>query len=303
MTFGDPTRRGGQASEKILLAGGGRFTYASADPTQERLFRRHAWESRISVGNDDTPRTTCTTRRTEQDRRDAPWGQCGVDGTGNADRRGTEDGSSVARTVRVHGGATRWRSAAAPSRVRRVRSTGIALVTVLALTACTDDGPRDADGTVVTAGSVPVLELRSGDCLTPAPELTGEVAELPVVPCDEPHTQEVFGVVPHPEDSYPGAAAVAAWADGACLTELEDTLDLTLDDGVFVSYLLPTFDGWNTDDDREVICVLVFPGQDGVTGSFVAGTADITRLEPLPPVTDDGGGDDDVGDDDGSSDA
>jgi hypothetical protein len=178
----------------------------------------------------------------------------------------------------------------------------VGLAAVLALSACTDDELRDADGAVVTAGTVPVLELQIGDCLTPAPELTGEVAELPVVPCAEPHTQEVFGIVPHPDDSYPGAAAVAAWADGACLTELEATLDLTLDDGVFVSYLLPTFDGWNTDGDRDVICVLVFPGQDGVTGSFVAGTADITRLEPLPPVTDDGGGDGDVGDD-GPSDA
>ncbi len=219
------------------------------------------------------------------------------------DHGATDDGSLVAGTMIVKVGAKRGPSASRsgqPIRMRSVplRSVGIALAGVLALTGCTDDELRDADGTVVTAGDVPVLELRPGDCLTPAPELTGEVAALPVVPCDEPHTQEVFGVVPHPDESYPGAAEVAAWADGACLTELESRLDLTLDDGVFVSYLLPTFDGWNTDDDRDAICVLVFPGQEGVTGSFVAGTADITRLEPLPPVTDDGGtGDVDTDDD------
>lgn len=176
-----------------------------------------------------------------------------------------------------------------PRRLRR--SFALALGAVVMLTACSDEELRDAEGTVVNAGTASVFELQAGDCLAPAPELTGEVSDLPVVPCDEPHTQEVFGVVQHPDDSYPGAEAVAAWADGACLTELESTLDLTLDDGVFVSYLLPTFDGWNTDGDRDVVCVLVFPGQDAMTGSFVAGTADIERVEPLPPQVDEPSGD------------
>jgi hypothetical protein len=204
-------------------------------------------------------------------------------------RGATVDGNQVAFSQ-----ATAVRGAVEPSTARRsarsygrsMRSACIGLGVLATLSACTDDDLRDADGTVVTAGTASVFELRAGDCLAPAPELTGEVAELPLVPCDEEHTQEVFGIVAHPDDSYPGAEAVAAWADGACLTELERTLDLTLDDGVFVSYLLPTFDGWNTNDDRDVTCVLVFPGQDAMTGSFVAGTADIRRVEPLPPVPD-----------------
>ena len=216
----------------------------------------------------------------------------GVPGTGlvaTVTGGATFDGNQVAvsQATAVHGARTTSTTPrSARPYVGAMRSACIGLSVLLTLSACSGDELRDEDGTVVNPGDASVFELRAGDCLAPAPELTGEVAELPLVPCDDEHTQEVFGIVPHPDESYPGAEAVAAWADGACLTELEETLDLTLDDGVFVSYLLPTFDGWNTDDDRDVTCVLVFPGQENMTGSFVAGTADITRVEPLPPVPD-----------------
>lgn len=158
------------------------------------------------------------------------------------------------------------------------------LSAVLLLGACSgDEEVRDAGGTVVAAGSWSVFDLRTGDCLAPDPEAEGEISDVPVVPCAEPHSQEVFAAVEHPAGAYPGAGAVSIWADGACLGELETTLDLTLDDGVFISYLLPTFDGWNKHDDRRVVCVLVFPDQDDAVGSYVAGSADITRVEPAAP--------------------
>ena len=164
------------------------------------------------------------------------------------------------------------------------RPLTLLLLAGLLLAACSgDEEVRNASGTVVNAGTWSVFDLREGDCLLPDPELTGEVADVPVVPCEEAHTQEVFATVEHPAAAYPGAGAVSIWADGACLGELEASLDLTLDDGVFVSYLLPTFDGWNKNDDRRVVCVLVFPDVDEAVGSVVAGTADITRVEPAPP--------------------
>jgi len=187
--------------------------------------------------------------------------------------------------VALHGRAAKsapFHKAALPH-THRSRVRLVAAVIGVLLLGCADEDLRDAEGTVVTAGSASVFELRAGDCLDPDPDVTGEVADLPLVPCEDEHTQEVFGVVQHPDDRYPGAEDVAAWADGACLTELEGALGLTLDDGVYVSYLLPTFDGWNTDGDREVVCVLVFPGLEAVTGSYVAGTAEIERTPPAPP--------------------
>lgn len=167
---------------------------------------------------------------------------------------------------------------------RSVRRAPVAVgLVALALTACSSDEVRDADGTVVAAGQVSVFELRAGDCLNPAPDTTGELVDVPVVPCDQPHTQEVLGIATHPDDDYPGAQTLSGWADGACVTMLEQELDLTLDDGVYVSYLLPTFDGWNVDEDRDVVCVMLFPTEGEMTGSLVAGTADVSRTAPVAP--------------------
>lgn len=161
-----------------------------------------------------------------------------------------------------------------------------------------NEGTRDEDGVVVNAGSWSVFDLQVGDCLDPDPELTGEISEIPVVPCDQAHAQEVFATVEHPADAYPGAGAVAAWADGACLTELQDDLGYGLEDGLYVSYLLPTFDGWNTDDDRNVVCVLVSPDAEGAVGSYVAGTATLARAEVVVPDATDAAdaADEDAGD-------
>lgn len=159
---------------------------------------------------------------------------------------------------------------------RAWRTAVVLLLVPAALGACTDDAAdfRDADGTVVAAASVSVFELQDGDCLDPDPELVGEVDQIPVVPCDQPHAQEVFASVDLDEQPYPGAEAVARQADAACLGALEDQYGLSLADGYFVSYFLPTFVGWNGEPpDRRVVCVLVFPDREAATGSVVDGTA------------------------------
>lgn len=166
---------------------------------------------------------------------------------------------------------------------------GLALLAV----ACTDEPVRDEAGVVINAGEVSALELQPGDCLDPDPDVSGEVSHLPVVPCDEAHRQEVFAVVTHPDDAYPGAAGVAAFGDVACPQELEERFGLSLADGVLFSYLLPSFDGWNVDGDRDIVCVLVFPDRDEVTGSLVAGTKEIPVRSPLPPAATDGAADGD----------
>ncbi|MCC5947742.1 MAG: hypothetical protein JJT89_04725 [Nitriliruptoraceae bacterium] len=165
----------------------------------------------------------------------------------------------------------------------RVALAALALLTVAAA-GCSGDDVRDDEGTVVNAGNSSVYELRPGDCLDPPPTLTGEVEELPVVPCTEEHTQEVFALVSAEGDVYPGPAEVAAIADRECLDALQDGFGLSPADGVYFSYLLPTFDGWNTRDDRQIVCVLVFPDLGPVTGSVVAGTLPIEPRTPAPPA-------------------
>jgi len=156
--------------------------------------------------------------------------------------------------------------------------TALLLVPVLLLSACSSDDVRDDAGRVIAAGSWSVFDLRPGDCIGDTSDLSGDVADVPLIPCSEPHTQEVFAVVRHPDDAYPGAGAVATFADRACLTALDAALDLTIDDGIAFSYLLPTFEGWNKSGDRSIVCVLVFPQEADMIGSFVAGTAQVDRL-------------------------
>ncbi len=131
---------------------------------------------------------------------------------------------------------------------------------------------RSESGEVISEGTWSVFDLRPGDCIDAA-DAEGDIDEVLLVPCAEPHTQEVFALVDNPDSSYPGAAELALWADASCLADLQSEFGLTLADGLFVSYLLPSFDGWNKDDDRTVVCVLVFPDRGSVTGSYVAGDA------------------------------
>ncbi|HSK24914.1 MAG TPA: septum formation family protein [Egicoccus sp.] len=166
----------------------------------------------------------------------------------------------------------------------RTRHAAVAFLLVVLAACGGGESTRNEDGVVVNAGSWSVFDLHVGDCLAPEPDLTGEISEIPVVPCDQAHAQEVFATVEHPADAYPGAGAVAAWADGACLTQLQDDLGYGLEDGLYISYLLPTFDGWNTDDDRNVVCVLVSPDAEGSVGSYVAGTATLARAEVVLPA-------------------
>ena len=165
------------------------------------------------------------------------------------------------------GDMTQW-----PTPLRSALTAFGVVVGVFALGACSAGEVRDSSGKIVGPGSWSVFDLRPGDCLNPPEDLSGDVSDVAVVPCMEPHAQEVFATVTHPEGPYPGAAAVSTWADASCLTELEAELGLTLADGIFISYLLPSFDGWNKNNDRTVVCVMVFPDRGSVIGSYVDGT-------------------------------
>ena len=160
-----------------------------------------------------------------------------------------------------------------------IRILGAAVAGVL-LAGCGTD-VRDDAGRVVVAGEWSVFDLRPGDCVGDVSDLRGDTDQIPLVPCEEPHSQEVFAVIRHPDEAYPGAGAIATFADRACLTALDAELDLSIDDGIGFSYLLPTFEGWNRDGDRSIVCVLVFPAEPGMTGSFVAGTADLAQLDAM----------------------
>jgi Septum formation len=180
------------------------------------------------------------------------------------------------------------------------RAVALPVAALVALGACSGDDhkpSRDADGVVTHAGTVSVFDLQSGDCLNPPADLSGEIADIKVVPCARPHTQEVFAKVDSTADAYPGGEQLATEANNLCVTQMQSKpLDLSPDDGYFWSYLLPSFNGWNKDSDRTIVCVFVFPNGPSVTGSVVAqalaGTVqpgDPPPVSAVPPTLDQGG--------------
>lgn len=144
----------------------------------------------------------------------------------------------------------------------------------LVLAGCSAEIIRDENGTVVSAGSWSVFDLRPGDCISEGTAVDSDM--VPLVPCDEPHSQEVFAVITSTEMAYPGGGALAARGDEQCLAGLGD-LDSQVPEGVSFSYLLPSETTWQENNDRAIVCVLIFPGGQAL-GSVVTGTADFGTI-------------------------
>ena len=148
------------------------------------------------------------------------------------------------------------------------RAPLLVLVAALALAgACSKDKADREGGSITDAGPLSVFDLRPGDCLYPDDKAVGEIENIQAVPCDEPHTQEVYAVADFPDDGgvYPGEAEITKFADASCLEAFEQYTGTDyLDSDLFFSYLHPSLDSWNSGDDRTVVCVIVATGNEMV---------------------------------------
>lgn len=144
---------------------------------------------------------------------------------------------------------------------------GALAVMAILLTGCGDgssSAERDEGERIISAGDLPSLALRAGDCFV-APEDPGtEVAEVEGVPCDETHRHEVMALVPYEDGELrPDDADLGIFADRACLAEFEPYVGTDyLESSLFITYLLPSVRSWNEVDDRVVVCVARSPEQE-----------------------------------------
>jgi hypothetical protein len=131
-----------------------------------------------------------------------------------------------------------------------------------------DDAGRGADGRVTEAGDVSVFELLEGDCLSPPEEVQAGLEQVTVVPCAEPHTQEVFAVLDYEipdgtDDDFPGDSEMEAYAEAECLDPFTDYVGVDyLDSTLFLTFLVPTVVSWNEEGDREVVCIAQTTGEE-----------------------------------------
>ena len=159
---------------------------------------------------------------------------------------------------------------AATSRPARIGIAAIAVVAGLAVagglvvvgSASTDDQPGpsfDIVGTTivtppVTYGDgdrVALSELVVGECWTPPAEGFDEegVFDVARVGCDEPHLGELYALVDHEFDDYPGDAPIIFDAQRRCLDALEEALDVDYESAPYdVYWIWPGAESWAAGD-------------------------------------------------------
>lgn len=128
------------------------------------------------------------------------------------------------------------------------------------------DDPSEDPSAIKGAEMVMIAELEVGDCI-PLVDYEDEVHELPVVACDQPHTDEVYFIYEAEDGEFPGDDALSDAAWTRCLAEFETFIGIPYEDSEFDVYSYqPTESSWKRWDDREIQCI-VYSFED-VTGTL-----------------------------------
>ena len=125
---------------------------------------------------------------------------------------------------------------------------------------------RDMDsGEVIESNDdTDVFSIRVGDCLNTGETLSEETSSVPVVPCSDPHADEVFASFLIEETSFPGEDEVIRLADEGCLAEFDGFIGMPWADSEIDYWpLYPTAGSWKNGD-REVLCMVWDPSGDTV---------------------------------------
>jgi hypothetical protein len=125
---------------------------------------------------------------------------------------------------------------------------------------------RDESGTIVEGGDTDVFTLAEGDCIDDESTAEGEISDVPTVPCDDPHTWEVYKNVTMTDDEYPGQSGAEDIADEQCHAAFEAFVGVAYEDSAHeYNYYLPTSDSWAMGD-RTINCLV--GGVEQTTGSL-----------------------------------
>nr|WP_201470224.1 DUF2510 domain-containing protein [Microbacterium hydrocarbonoxydans] len=109
-------------------------------------------------------------------------------------------------------------------------------------------------------------ELAVGQCI-PFMEWGDEVSELPIVRCDQPHTDEVYYIFDAADGDFPGDEALQTLATERCDAAFADYIGIPYADSEFDNYwFVPTEASWNRLKDRTLQCIVY--SNDEVTESL-----------------------------------
>lgn len=158
---------------------------------------------------------------------------------------------------------------------RPARLIGAVVVSLTLLSGCSalddllsdGDAPRTEPGGEITASAqADPFKIIKGDCIDLlALDGYGDAAEgeefevetVPVVPCAEPHTGEVYSETTLKGDKYPGKKSVDKTFDDWCYDEFEKFVGLSYDESEYgYTGFYPTQDTWEQLDDRTIQCIV-----------------------------------------------
>lgn len=129
--------------------------------------------------------------------------------------------------------------------------------------------PGDDPSAIEGAEMVPFGELEVGDCI-PLVEYGAEeeIYDLPVVPCEQPHTDEIYYIFQVDDDGeYPGDDPLNETAWDGCIAQFEAFVGVPYDSSALDVYTYqPTRTSWARADDRTVHCIVF--SYDDVTGTL-----------------------------------
>ena len=126
---------------------------------------------------------------------------------------------------------------------------------------------RGDDGSLTSAGTVGVDDLRAGDCFN-----TGEdkqISDVDGVPCSEAHEYEVFAVATYEGDgTFPSEAALDGIFTQICEPPFEAYVgEPYATSAIYGTMISPSEESFS-DGDREYICVLYDPDDAALTTSL-----------------------------------
>lgn len=147
----------------------------------------------------------------------------------------------------------------------RTRRTALAAFVLTAsvgvgLTGCSlllpqQQASRDDAGEVVEGGQESAFSMKVGDCWNDV--VGNEVTDVPLVPCSEPHDNEVYAEFTLPDGEFPGDEVVEAAAFDGCYDRFADYVGLAYEESILDIYpLWPTEGSWDELGDRVITCSL-----------------------------------------------
>lgn len=158
---------------------------------------------------------------------------------------------------------------------RRMAVVGSVLALSVALSGCSmleaitgdsSDPQRNADNEVTKVARIDIFALSVGDCV-PAFDSSGDLTQIDVVPCADPHSDEVFFEFALTTDQLPTEEALLTEIEAQCVPAFADFVGVDyFESALALRWVTPTAETWSQANDRLVQCMIYEPDPQDSTG-------------------------------------